>query len=184
MSLKTLNTPVVLEELSRCDRMGLKGRCATEWLKAQGLTLPDVANRWHVGSDGMTVARYADNEYVLADFSQPVSSPVAEIRQALENSRPQGCYSVPRADSQVVFKLSGAHVMDVLSALCPADVRERAFQPGDVLQTICAGVSAQIWNVSVKDHPQVIILCDVSVGHHQREALGKAIHESTVARTS
>lgn len=158
-------------DLSKFDRLGLKGRGAADWLTGQGIEFPDRPNRLLVRADGTVVARYAEREFVLASFSRNESD-FSGLRRALEAGRPEGCYSVPRADSQAAFGLAGSNAVQVLSALCPADLRPRAFGRGDVLQTLCAGVSTQLW--SLPDN-RIVVLCDSSVGHHQRAALQAAM---------
>ena len=117
MNTMTMDAATVLTDLSACDRIGLKGREATTWLQSYGLELPAQANQWIQIEDGLLVGRYAENEYVLASVDQAATPRVEEFRQALEDQIPAGCYSVPRVDSQVMFKLSGQHVMGVLSAV-------------------------------------------------------------------
>lgn len=158
-------------DLSKFDRLGLKGRGAEDWLTRQGIELPDRPNRLLVRADGTVVARYAEREFALANFNRKEAD-FANLRRALEDERPEGCYSVPRADSQAAFGLSGGNALQVLSAICPADLRPRAFGRGDVLQTLCAGVSAQLWNLPDN---RVIVLCDSSVGHHQQAAIQTAL---------
>jgi Ser/Thr protein kinase RdoA (MazF antagonist) len=85
---------------------------------------------------------------VLADFAGPTSATVQGLRAALEGARSEGCYDVPRAESQAVFGLAGPWLTAALAALCPADLRAAAFPPAGVLQTQCAGVGAQLWNLS------------------------------------
>lgn len=167
--------PGALADLSTCDRFGLKGRKAADWLADLGIPLPAGPNLLIERNDGLIVARYAESEFVLADFARAVSPAVDRLRQALEEARPNHCFAVPRAESQAAFGLSGNAVLATLSAVCPADLRARAFGPGDVLQTLCAGVSAQLWNLARGDATRVIVLCDASVAHHQWRALHNAI---------
>jgi sarcosine oxidase subunit gamma len=164
-----------LANLSRCDRFGVKGKGAPSWLSSMGVQLPSRPNRLIEGDDGLIVARYGETEFAFANFHRPASRTVDELRQALERGRPEGCYSVPRADSQAAFGVAGEAALRVLAAVCPADLRARAFGPGDVLQTLCAGVSAQLWNLSQDDATRVVVLCDSSVARHQWAALHHAI---------
>jgi len=175
MTQLVANAATEVVELSGYDRLGLKGRGAARWLADRGVEMATQANRVVVQADGLVVARYAENEFAFADFSSTTAGTVETLRRALERERPPGCYSVPRVDSQAAFGLAGDAALHVLSALCPADLRPRAFGPGDVLQTLCAGVSAQLWQLPNEPVLQVIVLCDSSVAHHQRAALRGAI---------
>ncbi|HSW23316.1 MAG TPA: hypothetical protein VLJ62_11160, partial [Burkholderiaceae bacterium] len=114
MNQATIESSPALADLSRCDRLGIKGRGAASWLSARRVALPPRPNRLIERDDGLIVARYSESEFAFADFTGATSGPVDELRQALENERPDGCFSVPRADSQAAFGLSGGGVMRAL----------------------------------------------------------------------
>lgn len=173
MRISNIEPVPVLADRSASDRLGIKGRYAESWLKSVGVDVPARPNRLVHRDDGLVIARLGDADFAIADFSRPVSPEVARVREALEHARPAGCFSVPRADSQAAFSLTGEAVIEVLSAVCPADLRARCFSRGDVLQTRCAGVSAMLWNLS-PDVPQIIVLCDSSVARHQWTSLQDA----------
>lgn len=175
MNSATIEAIAAVAELSRCDRLGIKGKCAPVWLKMRGLDVPSRPNRLLTQRDGLMVARYGETEFAFADFHNANSSAVDDLRRALEQDRPDGCFSVPLADSQAAFGLSGEAAMRALSAVCPADMRARAFGPGDVIQTLCAAVSARLWNISNGHAARVVVLCDSSVARHQRAALCNAM---------
>jgi sarcosine oxidase subunit gamma len=160
-----------LTDLSTCDRIGLKGRGAAAWLAEAGVDLPTQPNRLLERADGVIVARLSDTEFVLADFTDPTAAGFQALRAALEAGRPDGCYEVPRAESQAVFGLVGDWVHTALSAVCPADLRPTAFPPGGVLQSQCAGVGAQLWNLSKTGLDRVVLSCDASLAVHVWNAL-------------
>ena len=174
MKAATIEPVPALADLSASDRFGIKGRAAESWLKSVGIDVPTRPNRLIHRDDGLVVARLGDADFAFADFGRPVSPELARLREALEHALPEGCFSVPRADSQVAFSLMGEAVTEVLSAVCPADLRARCFGRGDVLQTRCAGVSALLWNLS-RDVLRIVVLCDSSVARHQWTALQGAI---------
>lgn len=118
--------------------------------------------------DVARLARYGESEFALADFRGAVSP-------ALDGLPPPRCYSVPRADGQAAFGLAGEAVLPALAALCPADLRAQAFGSGDVLQTLCAGIGAQLWNLSYDGVTRVALLCDASLVRHQWAALQAAV---------
>lgn len=171
----TGTTLEALADLSTCDRLGLKGPGAVAWLQACGLALPAQPNRLLARDDGLIVARYGESEFALADFRGAVSPAIDGLRAALAQARPARCYSVPRADGQAAFGLAGEAVLPALAALCPADLRAQAFGPGDVLQTLCAGIGAQLWNLSHGGVTRVALLCDASLARHQWAALQAAV---------
>ncbi len=160
-----------IADLSTCDRLGMKGRGSAAWLASQGVPLPERPNRLVVRDDGLLVARYAENEFVLATFGALRSAAIDAIREALRPGRPAGCYPVPRADSQAAFGLCGDGTLEALASLCAADLRPAAFGPGDVLQTMCAGIGAQLLNRSTAGATRVVVLCDASFARHAWDAL-------------
>lgn len=160
-----------LADLGTCDRIGFKGREAGRWLASNGIALPDRPNRVLERADGLIVARLADAEFLLADFGAAVSPSIDALRDAYARGPVEGCHDVPRAESQAALGLVGRAAGAALPALCPADLRPAAFAPGDVLQTTCAGVSAQLWNLSTQATGRWVLLCDASVSQHVWEAL-------------
>ena len=174
MKTATIEPVPALADLSASDRLGIKGRASEAWLKSIGIDVPARPNRLIHREDGLVVARLGDADFAFADFGRPLSPELARVREALEHARPAGCFSVPRADSQAAFSLTGEAVIEVLSAVCPADLRPRCFGHGDVLQTRCAGVSALLWNLS-REVPRIVVLCDSSVARHQWTSLQGAV---------
>lgn len=125
--------------------------------------------------DVARLARYGESEFALVDFRGAVSPALDGLRTALAQARPLRCYSVPRTDGQAAFGLAGEAVLPALAALCPADLRAQAFGPGDVLLTLCAGIGAQLWNLSYDGVTRVALLCDASLVRHQWAALQAAV---------
>lgn len=164
-----------LADLSTCDRMGLKGLGAAAWLAAAGVALPPQPNQLLQRNDGVIVARLSQTEFVLADFTGPSAPAFQLLRAALEAGRPQGCFEVPRQDSQAVFGLVGEWVQRALSSVCPADLRAVAFPPGGVLQSQCAGVGAQLWNLSTTGLDRVVLSCDSTLAVHVWSALRASV---------
>jgi sarcosine oxidase subunit gamma len=166
---------VTLVDLSTCDRIGLKGRGSAHWLASRGLALPPRPNRLATCDDGLTVARYGEGEFLVADFRAATSAGVAGLRAEVAAARPAGCYAVPRSDGQAAFGLDGPRCIEALAGLCPADLRARAFGPEAVLQTFCAGVGAQVLNLSGDASTRIAVLCDASYAGHMWAALADAV---------
>ena len=167
-----------LADLSSCDRLGLKGRGTAAWLKAQGVLPPPEPNRLVEREDGLVVARLADAEFALADFSRARSPALQALRQAYAQDAPAGCYDVPRAESQAAFGLAGPPAWAALAALCPADLRPRVFGPGTLLQTLSAGAAAQLWHLAPREGQpgsRLVLLADATLSHHHWEALHTAV---------
>lgn len=167
--------PGALADLSTCDRIGFKGRESGRWLESRGIPLPDRPNRVVERADGLAVARLAESEFVLADFADPSAPAIAAIRDAHAQDRAAGCYDVPRSESQAALGLWGGPAWAALSAVCPADLRSGAFPHGAVLQTTCAGVSAQLWNLSRGGIERCVLLCDASLAQHVWDAVHAAV---------
>jgi sarcosine oxidase, subunit gamma len=164
-------------DLSSCDRWGLKGPNSAQWLAAQGVPLPDRPNRLLCREDGLIIGRYGINEFMLATVVHTSCNAIDALRQTLTHARPAGCYPVPRVDGQAALGLQGEGWIDLLAGLCAADLRPRAFGPGDVLQTRCAGVGVQLLHLPSADVPRGLVLLDASYATHLwSELLGAARH--------
>ena len=170
-----LSDSLTIFDLSTFDRIGLKGVESQSWLRTLEIDLPQTHNQLLCSPEGRLVVRYSPSEFMLSDISNVGSYWVEEIRTKTKIQKPVNCYQVPRSDGQAAFGLVGSKVLDCLSHLTPADLRFKSFQVGSVLQTLCAGISAQILflkKVEVKNY--VIVLCDVSYAHYFWSCLSDA----------
>ncbi|MGB6486624.1 MAG: sarcosine oxidase subunit gamma family protein, partial [Steroidobacteraceae bacterium] len=52
-----------------------------------------------------------------------------------------------QSDAYVILRLAGPKVRDLLAKLIPVDTHPRAFQVGDVAQTICGYVNVTLWHL-------------------------------------
>jgi sarcosine oxidase subunit gamma len=123
-----------LADLSGLRRCGLKGPSAAQWLKAQGIEVPDAANRWaDLPGDGV-VARLGRSEFFLEDG--PRGDAAQRVQQALGPGR-DGVHPVVRQDAGIA--LLGPRGNEVLVQVCNVDFE--AIAQREAVMTQMAGVS-------------------------------------------
>jgi sarcosine oxidase subunit gamma len=136
------------EKRSRCERFGIKGPRAAEWLEARGITLPGAPNQWTSGvaaaADTATlgellVARLGTGEFFLEDCAG--GSRVRGLEAALDPPQP-GVYPVLREDA--AFSLSGPGSYDVLAQVCNVNFADLELASKPVIMTLMIGVAVLI----------------------------------------
>lgn len=146
---------LALCDLSLAPRTGFKGAGALDWLKRQGVGVPDEDNRALRGGDAL-VARLAPGEaMILGDAAL-----VERLAAACETESPPGCYLVPRADSHAWFRLVGAHSPALFAKLCGVDLRERRFADLAIAQTFVARLPAIVMRDDIGPTPAYHLLAD------------------------
>lgn len=164
-----------LADLSGCRRLGVKGRGVIAWLESLGLRQLPLPNRLHRDEQGLLIARHAEFEFLFLAPGPAAEPALQRLRDDLEQTRPEGCYSVPVEDSLAVFGLPAAAAQDALSTLCAVDLRLPAFPVGTIVQTLSAGAAVRLWHVPGGAASEVLVLCDASLAHHHRAALHRGI---------
>ena len=86
-----LENETEFEKRDGCERFGLKGPRAAEWLEARRIALPAAPNQWVSGadtgtSDALLVARLGSSEFFLEDGSG--GDRVRDLELALESGQP------------------------------------------------------------------------------------------------
>jgi len=157
--------PIMLADASCLPRMGVKGPKAEEWLRSQGVSVPDGVNTWTRTPEGVTVARLARSEFFLED--RPAGNAVERWRSVLEVA--PGVYPVIRQDAALA--LAGERLNDLLAQTC--NVNFNAHAPGErgVVMTSMVGVSVlALWD-EVRGRPWLRIWCDGTFGPYLWETL-------------
>jgi sarcosine oxidase subunit gamma len=157
---------LALCDASCLERFGLKGPKAAEWLKAQGLPVPEQHNHWAPLDSGGYVMRLGLTEFFLEDG--PQGTQVASARQALGAGAP-GVYPVRRQDAGII--LAGEMVQDLLAQTCNINFATAARDPNLVLMTSMVGVSVVIIMAEINGAPVYRIWCDGTMGHYLWETL-------------
>jgi sarcosine oxidase subunit gamma len=145
--------------------MGVKGQKAEEWLRAQGVTVPEGVNAWTRTPEGAIVARLGRTEFFLED--RPGGVAVERWRAVLEPA--PGVYPVMRQDAAIA--LAGERLAELLAQTC--NVNFRAWDPGErvVVMTSMAGIPVLLlWHES-QGMPLYRIWCDATFGPYLWETL-------------
>jgi sarcosine oxidase subunit gamma len=163
------------EKRSRCDRFGLKGPRAAEWLEARGIALPAAPNQWTAtaAGDELLVARLGTSEFFLEDCAG--GGRVRGLESALDQPEP-GVYPVLREDA--AFSLSGPGSYDVLAQVCNVNFADLELASRPVIMTLMIGVAVLVVPQMAGAWPRVRIWCDPTFGPYLEESLGTVVTES------
>ena len=168
---------LALTDLSTLARTGFKGGGAPDWLEAQAVRLPNIANQAVRQKDGSLVARLSNNELlVLSDLHSDATLPATlQDKWSLEST--ERVYRLPRRDSHCWFALSGENAATTLSKVCGVDLRAHKFAEHEIAQTSLAKVNAIILRDDLAATPCFFILSDVSCAEYLWDALLDAMAE-------
>lgn len=145
------------EEAARARRLGLcdasalarggyKGWTALDWLREQGVGVPEQNNRAS-RHDSALVARLADTEALILGGLDGGCALLDDLGAA----PPGGCYPGPRADANAAFIISGSDAPAMLAKLCAVDLRPRSFPDLSVAQTSVARLNAIVLRADIAD---------------------------------
>jgi sarcosine oxidase, subunit gamma len=180
------------EKRNRCERFGLKGPRAAEWLEARGIALPAAPNQWAAvapaaaragaaisanadvaAGGGLLVARLGTSEFFLEDCAG--GGWARDLESALDSPQP-GVYPVLREDA--AFSLSGPGSHDVLAQVCNVNFADLELASQPVIMTLMIGVAVLVVPQMVGAWPRFRIWCDPTFGPYLEESLGTVVTES------
>jgi sarcosine oxidase subunit gamma len=173
-----------------CERFGLKGPLAAEWLEAHGIAVPAAPNQWTAAArpsamadpgaddepgagDVLLVARLGTGEFFLEDCA--AGSRLRILEPAPEAPR-SGVYPVLREDA--AFSLSGPGSYDVLAQVCNVNFADLELASQPVIMTLMIGVAVLVVPQMVSAWPRIRIWCDPTFGEYLEESLGTVVTES------
>jgi sarcosine oxidase, subunit gamma len=163
------------EKRNRCERFGLKGPRAAEWLEARGITLPAAPNQWTAtaAGDELLVARLGTLEFFLEDCAG--GGKVRGLESALDPPEP-GVYPVLREDA--AFSLSGPGSYDVLAQVCNVNFADLELASKPVIMTLMIGVAVLVVPQMAGAGPRFLVWCDPSFGPYLEGSLRTVVTES------
>ena len=179
------------EKRNRCERFGLKGPRAAEWLEARGITLPTAPNQWTAAvpaaardaspsanantaaGDELLVARLGTSEFFLEEVAGEGRLRGLESVLVLPQT---GVYPVLREDA--AFSLSGPGSYDVLAQVCNVNFADLELTSQPVIMTLMIGVAVLVVPQMVGAWPRFRIWCDPTFGPYLEESLGTVVTES------
>jgi sarcosine oxidase subunit gamma len=187
-----LENALEFEQRGGCERFGLKGPRAAEWLEARGITLPAAPNQWAAAvpaaagggatpsanantaaGDELLVARLGSSEFFLEDCAG--GGRVRGLESALDQPEP-GVYPVLREDA--AFSLSGPGSYDVLAQVCNVNFADLELTSQPIIMTLMIGVAVLVVPRMVGAWPRFRIWCDPTFGPYLGESLGTVVTES------
>ncbi len=129
---------VVLCDLSLAPRGGFKGRNALDWLRGNGIVVPEANNR-ALRLGGSLICRLAPTEAMIL-----ATDVVGRLDAAWARQTPVGCYPVPRADSHAWFRVAGRDAAPMMAKLSGVDLRAHRFDDLEIAQTFVARLPASV----------------------------------------
>ena len=129
-------------DLCAFPRCGFKGPGTVEWLKTQGIVVPNECNQALRQSDDCLVLRCGSTDIVIAGDITLRSNRPAELKSAhAQSSQQQRGYDALREEGYTWFMLIGEQTPDLLARLCEVDMRPHVFADLAIAQTRLAGLS-------------------------------------------
>lgn len=129
---------MAIADLSPLPRVGFKGRDTPEWLRTQGVELPDAPNLARIQPDRGLVLRLSDDEHVILSDLAVASNRPADLAGAWRLEPGRLCYPMPRDETHCWFALTGGRAPEMLAKVCAVDLRAHKFDNGRIAQTSVA----------------------------------------------
>ena len=167
-----------LADLSPLPRTGYKGRGTLDWLKGQGVAVPEDDNRATAQADGSLACRLAPGEVLLLGALDGAPGLCAELDAAWPGPDAGiGAYRVPRSDTNLWFALTGAQAATMFSKICGVDLRPTHFANHAIAQTQLARLSGIIVRADIGTTPAYHLLSDSASAGYLLAALQDAMAE-------
>ena len=164
-------------DLSALPRTGFKGWNMGPWLASHGAEMVEASNQVTPQADGTRIARLAPGEALLLGDYRGASSLIDKADAAWSMETADGCFHVPRADTNFWLALSGNNSPALLAKICAVDLRPEAAPVHCVVQTNVARLNAIIIRSAIAEVPVFDLLSDVASAVYLWHALLDAMHE-------
>lgn len=168
---------ITLEDRSLWQRAGLKGAKATDWMRENGLPIPEI-NAALLSDNGWLIARLAPNEYAaLASTPLETSGPPPLPAYRMSGDNEPGLCPVLRSAANAWFRISGPASATMFSKICGVDLSPKSFANGRIAQTIVARSSAIVIRDDAGDTLAFHVLMDWASADYLWGALTDAAAE-------
>jgi sarcosine oxidase, subunit gamma len=154
-----------ISDMSTLERFGVKGPQAAKWLASHDVSIPENANTWILNEAKTLVMRLGSSEFLIEDQAGGQTCK----KLAADSVRIAGVYKVPHADA--AYLLAGSEVLNLLSEVCPLDLRESALQANKLVMTQVAGISATVLCQSINNEIIYRLWCDGTYGVYMKHVL-------------
>lgn len=126
----------VILDCTRAERFGLRGPGTLDWLRAEGLTLPETVNAALTLDCGTTIQRLGQQEVLLTAPPGTSGQRLRDLRIAWDNSAlPAKGYDAYRDEGWAWFVLSGPMAPHLMTRISMTDLRPQSFKIRQVAQT-------------------------------------------------
>ena len=166
-----------LSDISALPRTGFKGWNMAAWLKGQGAEMAEASNQVTPQADGTRIARLAPGEALLLGDYQGNGPLIEKTDSAWSMENADGCFHVPRAETNFWLALSGAHAPALFAKICAVDLRPEAAAAHRVVQTNVARLNAIIIRSDIAEVPVFDLLSDIASAVYLWRALIDAMDE-------
>ncbi|MCW5623251.1 MAG: hypothetical protein KIT73_00855 [Burkholderiales bacterium] len=153
-------------DVSALPRTGFKGPGAANWLAAQGLSIPGVANSWCFTEGGALVARLGRSEFLVEDG--PTGGIAMRTKASLLPGEP-GVYPVLRQDCALA--LVGERVGELFVQTCNVDFGSQDPAARGATLTQMVGVGVTVLQTELAGVPCWRIWCDGTMAPYLWETL-------------
>ncbi len=164
-------------DLSALPRTGFKGWNMATWLTSQGAELVEESNQVTPQADGTRIARLAPGEALLLGDYQGNGPLIEKTDAAWSMEAADGCFHVPRADTNFWLALSGTQTPALFAKICAVDLRPDAAPVHCVVQTNVARLNAIIIRSPNTEVPVFDLLSDIASAVYLWHALLDAMDE-------
>ena len=143
---------LIIKDISNAEKFGIKGKGAEEFLKSQGVKLPEKYNTAVIDNDKI-IMRLGISEYLLEGVG---------VSKFYDLPKPAQAYQVLRQDCCLL--LEGEAIYKILSQSCAIDFVKANAKDLPLFLTSMVGVGVTILLSEEAGLPKVRIYCDPTYG--------------------
>ena len=164
-------------DLSALRRSGFKGWNMAAWLRGQGAEMAEENNVVTPQADATRIARLAPGEALLLGDYKGTGALIDKADESWSMDSADGCFQVPRAETNFWLALSGKHAPALFAKICAVDLRPEKFAPHRVAQTNVARLNAIVIRADSAEVPLFDLLGDMASAVYLWRALLDAMGE-------
>ena len=164
-------------DLSTLRRTGFKGWNMANWLATQGAIMAEENNVTSHQADGTRIARLSPGEALVLGDYHGGGALIEKLDSAWSMENADGCYQVPRAETNFWLALTGTYTPALFTKICAGDLCEQATPANSVVQTNVARLNAIIIRGGTTEVPVFDLLSDIASAVYLWHALLDAMDE-------
>jgi len=164
-------------DISALTRTGYKGWNSSSWLETMGAKITKENNKICVQSDNSRVGRLGVNEFIVLGDYYGNESIVEKLNETWSMEKSDGCFKVPRADTNCWLVVTGKRAPEFFAKICAVDLRGSVLPSGSIVQTNVARLNAILIKSGNSETPIFDILVDTASAVYLWRALLDAMLE-------